>query len=168
MTKVLQEMPNSERKGLVECLVYQSDNLVTCLAFPALGEQIIRILIGLLPLLDEKDLLAVIEQCRPDRTDFWPILWPLLTLQDQEEGSDFGLLLINFYVTVQLLAMKKASNCDVNLVKRILMQGQIRPPCTTLSPLGKCNRYACTYLCYVDTADFYFIVRMQIDFWGLF
>ena len=58
MTKVLQEMPNNERKGLVECLVYQSDNLVTCLAFPALGEQIIRILIGLLPLLDEKDLLA--------------------------------------------------------------------------------------------------------------
>ena len=134
MTKVLQDMPSNERKGLLECLVYQSDNLVTCLAFPALGEQIIRILIGLLPLMDDKDFLAVIEQCRPDRIDFWPILWPLLTFngsKDQKrqggDNSDFGLLLINFYVTVQLMALKKASNCDVTLVNKILMQDQLRP-----------------------------------------
>ena len=38
MTKVLHEMPMSERKGLVQCLVYQKDNLATCLAFPNLGE----------------------------------------------------------------------------------------------------------------------------------
>ena len=38
MTKVLQEMPMSERKGLVQCLVYQRDNLATCLAFPNLGK----------------------------------------------------------------------------------------------------------------------------------
>ena len=143
MTKVLQDMPSNERKGLLECLVYQSDNLVTCLAFPALGEQIIRILIGLLPLMDDKDFLAVIEQCRPDRIDFWPILWPLLTTsingssKEQHQGSsgggggdnnsDFGLLLINFYVTVQLMALKKSSNCDVTLVNKVLMQDQLRP-----------------------------------------
>ena len=135
--KVLHDMPNNERRSLIECLVYQPDNLVTCLALPALGEQVIRILIGLLPLLDEKDLLAVIEQCRPDRTDFWPILWPLLTLTDTEsEGSDFGLLLVNFYVTVQLLAMKKAQNCDVNLVRRVLPKGLPNPKSSSLGQLG--------------------------------
>ena len=41
MTKVLQEMPMSERKGLVHCLVHQKDNLATCLAFPNLGNNFI-------------------------------------------------------------------------------------------------------------------------------
>lgn len=134
--KVLHDMPNNERKSLIECLVYQPDNLVTCLAFPALGEQVVRILIGLLPLLDEKDLLAVIEQCRPDRTDFWPILWPLLASPDSE-SEGFGLLLVNFYVTVQLLAMKKAPNCDVNLVRRVLPKGLPKPTSSSLGHLGK-------------------------------
>ena len=79
------------------------------------GEQIVRILIGLLPLLDEPDLLAVIEQCRPDRPDLLPVLWPLTA----DQPSELGLMLINFYITVQLLYNKKASllNCDPNLVK---------------------------------------------------
>ena len=42
MTKVLQEMPISERKGLVQCLVHQKDNLATCLPFPSLGKFIKR------------------------------------------------------------------------------------------------------------------------------
>ena len=40
MAKLLQEMPMSERKGLVQCLVYQKDNLATCLAFPNLGKNL--------------------------------------------------------------------------------------------------------------------------------
>ncbi len=116
MTKVLQEMPRSERKGLVQCLVYQIDNLATCMAFANLGEQIVRILIGLLPLLEEPDLLAVIEQCRPDRPDLLPILWPLAFNQD----SDLGLMLINFYLTVQLMYNKKQNFvCDSSLVKTL-------------------------------------------------
>ena len=72
-------------------------------------------MIGLLPLLEEPDLLAVIEQCRPDRPDLLPVLWPLAL----EQPSELGLMLINFYITVQLLYNKKASllNCDPNLVK---------------------------------------------------
>lgn len=105
MAKVLTEMAASERKGLLECLVYQKDNLATCVAFPALGEQIVRILIGLLPMLQVDDLEAVIEQCRPDRPDFWPVLWPL---KATKEHNEFGLMLLNFYITVQLLWIKKA------------------------------------------------------------
>ena len=59
--------------------------------------------------------MAVIEQCRPDRPDLLPILWPLAS----DQPSELGLMLINFYITVQLLYNKKASllNCDPNLVK---------------------------------------------------
>ena len=46
MTKVLHEMPMSERKGLVQCLVYQKDNLATCLAFPNLGECLFLKIVG--------------------------------------------------------------------------------------------------------------------------
>ena len=138
MTKVLQEMPASERKGLVLCLVYQRDNLATCLAFPALGEQIVRILIGLLPLLEEQDLMAVIEQCRPDRPDLMAVLWPLATL-DLNLASEFGLMLINFYITVQLLYIKKAAsssvNCNPNLVKTLAKAKQ--RPIQALKPLVK-------------------------------
>ena len=138
MTKVLHEMPVSERKGLVKCLVYQKDNLATCLAFPALGEQIVRILIGLLPLLEEHDLMAVIEQCRPDRPDLLAVLWPLMAFENnpQNSSAEFGLMLINFYITVQLLYMKKTiSNCDPNLVK-ILAKARKRPV-ECLKPLVK-------------------------------
>ena len=141
MTKVLQEMPASERKGLVKCLVYQRDNLATCLAFPALGEQIVRILIGLLPLLEEQDLMAVIEQCRPDRPDLMAVLWPLATLE-LNSAPEFGLMLINFYITVQLLYIKKAAlsssssfNCDPNLVKTLAKARQ--RPIEALKPLVK-------------------------------
>lgn len=74
-------------------------------------------MIGLLPLLEEKDLLAVIEQCRPDRPDLLATLWPLAF----DQPSDLGLMLINFYITVQLLHNKKKLNnvCDQNLVKKI-------------------------------------------------
>ena len=92
------------------------------------GEQIVRILIGLLPLLEEPDLLAVIEQCRPDRPDLLPVLWPLAL----EQPSELGLMLINFYITVQLLYNKKASllNCDPNLVK-------VRPRTMDMQPVSK-------------------------------
>ena len=57
----------------------------------------------------------MIEQCRPDRPDLLPVLWPLAS----DQPSELGLMLINFYITVQLLYNKKASllNCDPNLVK---------------------------------------------------
>ncbi len=131
MTNLLTEMPMSERQGLVQCLVHQKDNLATCLAAPALGEQILRILIGLLPLLDERDLGAVVEQCRPDRPDLRPILWPLLEndndgQKDDNEVNSFALMLVNFFITVQLLYLKKnnatkrGGGCDPDLVKLVV------------------------------------------------
>jgi alpha-tubulin suppressor-like RCC1 family protein len=140
MTKMLHEMPMSERQGLVQCLVHQKDNLATCLAYPALGEQILRVLIGLLPLLEQQDLSAVIEQCRPDRPVFTPILWPLMKAKrplsaaaDNNNDSNelFALMLINFYITVQLLVLKKtkagpSKNCDPSLVK-LLIINEVNP-----------------------------------------
>lgn len=125
MTKLLMDMPANERQGLVACLVGQRDNLANCIATGSgLGEEILRILIGLLPLLEESDLLALIDQARPDRPVFRPIFWPLLFARKhgagEGGGNAFPLMLLNFYVTVQLLVLKKKNKsecCDPVLVK---------------------------------------------------
>lgn len=67
--------------------------------------------------MEETDLLAVIEQCRPDRPDLLPVLWPLAS----DQPCELGLMLINFYITVQLLYNKKKlfNTCDTTLVKKL-------------------------------------------------
>ena len=80
--------------------------------------------------------MAVIEQCRPDRPDLLAVLWPLMAFENTSNSSEFGLMLINFYITVQLLYMKKTiSNCDSNLVKTLAKTR--KRPVECLNPLVK-------------------------------
>merc|ERR1712012_23495 len=65
------------------------------------------------------------------------VLWPLATLE-LNSAPEFGLMLINFYITVQLLYIKKAAlsfNCDPNLVKTLAKARQ--RPIEALKPLVK-------------------------------
>ena len=77
-TKMISDMPMRERRGFLNCLV-NSDNLIACIDDPELSIDLIDILHGALPFLDECQLEKAIIQAEPRRCGYIPVyLYPLL------------------------------------------------------------------------------------------
>ena len=77
-TKMISDMPMRERRGFLDCLVHP-DNLLACIDDPELGIDLLDILFGALPFLDENQLESAISQTEPRRCGFRPIyLYPTL------------------------------------------------------------------------------------------
>ena len=77
-TKMISDMPMRERRGFLDCLVHP-DNLLACIDDPELGIELLDILFGALPFLDENQLESAISQTEPRRCGFCPIyLYPAL------------------------------------------------------------------------------------------
>ena len=71
-------MPMRERRGFLNCLA-NSDNLIACIDDPDLSIDLIDILHGALPFLDECQLEKAIIQAEPRRCGYIPVyLYPLL------------------------------------------------------------------------------------------
>ena len=82
-TKMISDMPMRERRGFLNCLV-KTDNLLACIEEPDLGIDLLDILFGALPFLDETQLESAVAQTEPRRCGYRPIyLYPILLKSKQ-------------------------------------------------------------------------------------
>ena len=94
-TKMISDMPMRERRGFLNCLV-NPDNLLACIDDPELGIELLDILLGALPFLDETQLESAVVQTEPRRCGFRPIyLYPILLkskryFTNAEKGSSIS------------------------------------------------------------------------------
>ena len=82
-TKLISDMPMRERRGFLNCLV-KMDNLLACIEEPDLGIDLLDILFGALPFLDETQLESAVAQTEPRRCGYRPLyLYPILLKSKQ-------------------------------------------------------------------------------------
>ena len=82
-TKLISDMPMRERRSFLNCLV-KTGNLLACIDDPELSIDLLDILLGALPFMDEHQLEQAVVQTEPRRCGYRPlILYPVLIKSSQ-------------------------------------------------------------------------------------